>query len=96
MRRSSSRFAASVGASIHSVRSSSICWLVGQPNQAPAPLPRMEKDRFNLDFQTVDNATIVQRRSSKEPVGKGGWSLFIVGYAAAYMSPAESTSADRR
>ena len=45
---------------------------------------------FNVDYQTVDNATLVQRRSSKEPVDKGGWSLFIVGYAAADMSPAES------
>ena len=45
---------------------------------------------LNVDYQTVDNATLVQRRSSKEPVDRGGWSLFIVGYAAADMSPAKS------
>ncbi|WP_158744065.1 ABC transporter substrate-binding protein, partial [Acidisphaera sp. L21] len=50
----------------------------------------LQRIGFNVDFQTVDNATLVQRRSSKQPVDKGGWSLFIVGYAAADMSPAES------
>jgi peptide/nickel transport system substrate-binding protein len=45
---------------------------------------------FNVDFPAMDSATLTQRRTSKEPTGKGGWSLFIVGYAAFDTSPAES------
>jgi len=30
----------------------------------------------NLDFQTMDWATVVQRRVKQEPVDQGGWSIF--------------------
>jgi peptide/nickel transport system substrate-binding protein len=43
---------------------------------------------INLDEQSVDWGTVVQRRTSKEPVEKGGWSLFPAGYPAAeYRDP---------
>jgi peptide/nickel transport system substrate-binding protein len=43
---------------------------------------------INLDEQTVDWGTVVERRTSKEPVDKGGWSLFPAGYPAAeYRDP---------
>ena len=46
---------------------------------------------FKVDFPALDGATLTQRRASREPVAKGGWSAFIVGYAGADMiSPAES------
>jgi peptide/nickel transport system substrate-binding protein len=45
---------------------------------------------FNVDFPALDSATIIQRRTSREPVDKGGWNLFIVGYAGFDTSPAES------
>ena len=31
---------------------------------------------MNVDFQALDWGTVVQRRASKEPVDKGGWSIF--------------------
>jgi len=34
---------------------------------------------FKTDVQAMDWATVVSRRASKEPVGKGGWSIFISG-----------------
>ena len=43
---------------------------------------------INLDEQTVDWGTVVERRVSKEPVEKGGWSLFPAGFPAAeYRDP---------
>jgi len=43
---------------------------------------------INLDEQTVDWGTVVERRTSKEPIEKGGWSLFPAGYPAAeYRDP---------
>ena len=50
----------------------------------------LERIGFNVDFPTLDSATLIQRRTSREPVEKGGWSLFIVGYAGFDTSPAES------
>jgi peptide/nickel transport system substrate-binding protein len=32
---------------------------------------------FNVDYQALDWGTVVQRRTSKEPVDKGGWSIFF-------------------
>jgi peptide/nickel transport system substrate-binding protein len=34
---------------------------------------------FKTDLQAMDWATVVARRASKEPVAKGGWSIFISG-----------------
>ncbi|MCW3476581.1 ABC transporter substrate-binding protein [Limobrevibacterium gyesilva] len=36
----------------------------------------MRRMGFNLDLASVDWGTLVQRRASKEPVEKGGWSVF--------------------
>ncbi len=35
----------------------------------------MRKAGFNVEVQTMDWASVAQRRASKEPVEKGGWSL---------------------
>jgi peptide/nickel transport system substrate-binding protein len=32
---------------------------------------------FNIDYQSLEWGTVVQRRASKEPLEKGGWNIFI-------------------
>ncbi len=52
----------------------------------------MKKIGFNVDLQSMDWGTVVQRRASMEPVEKGGWSVFhTFGSSGAYSSPATST-----
>ncbi len=45
---------------------------------------------FNVDYQALDWGTVVQRRASREPPGKGGWNVFFTFLAA------PATSARRR
>ncbi len=40
---------------------------------------QLEAAGFKVDVQAMDWATVVSRRTSKEPVDKGGWSMFISG-----------------
>ncbi|MGE0221613.1 MAG: ABC transporter substrate-binding protein [Acetobacteraceae bacterium] len=42
----------------------------------------LRKAGLNIDEQMTDWGTIVQRRTSKEPLDKGGWSLFPAGAPA--------------
>ncbi len=35
---------------------------------------------FTVDYQSMDWGTVVQRRTSREPVDKGGWSVFCTGW----------------
>lgn len=43
---------------------------------------------LNIDVQTTDWGTVTQRRSSKEPLEKGGWSLFPSGFPTVdYSNP---------
>ncbi len=37
----------------------------------------LTKIGFNVDFQTLEWGTVVQRRASKEPIDKGGWNIFM-------------------
>ncbi len=39
-----------------------------------------KKIGLNVDFQVMDWGTLVQRRNSKEPVERGGWSAFCTTY----------------
>ena len=44
---------------------------------------------MNVDLQATDWGSVVQRRTSREPVDKGGWSVFhSFGSATAYKNPA--------
>jgi peptide/nickel transport system substrate-binding protein len=44
---------------------------------------------MNVDLVALDFATLAQRRTSREPVDKGGWSLFITGWTGAdILNPA--------
>ncbi len=60
------------------------------------PLGQVTADRLrqvgmNVDLQESDWGTIVQRRASREPVEKGGWSIFHTTVSApGYSSPASS------
>jgi len=43
----------------------------------------------NLDYQAMDWGTVVQRRASKEPLDKGGWSCFFTFWAGLdHLTPA--------
>ncbi len=48
---------------------------------------------LNVDDQSMDWGTVVQRRTSMEPLEKGGWSIFPSGFPAAeYRDPVFATS----
>ncbi len=40
----------------------------------------LTKVGMNVDFVTTDWGTVVQRRASKEPLDKGGWSIFFTNF----------------
>ncbi len=60
------------------------------------PLGQVTADRLrrigmNVDLQESDWGTVVQRRTSREPVEKGGWSIFhTTGSSPGYANPAVS------
>ncbi len=46
---------------------------------------------MNVDLQTMDWGTVVQRRANRETVDKGGWSIFhTTGSSSGYANPAVS------
>lgn len=48
----------------------------------------MKNIGVNLDDQSMDWGTVVQRRTSKEPIEKGGWSMFCASFPAVdYLDP---------
>jgi len=48
---------------------------------------------INVDDQAMDWGTIVQRRTNREPLDKGGWSIFPAGFPAAeYRDPLFATN----
>ncbi len=50
--------------------------------------PSLRKVGINVDEQAVDWGTVVQRRTSKQPLDQGGWSLFPAGAPGVeYLSP---------
>ena len=72
--------------------------MVLNPTDYPSiqPLGQVTADRLRrigmtVDLQESDWGTIVQRRTSREPVDKGGWSIFHTTVSApGYSSPASS------
>lgn len=52
----------------------------------------LKKIGMNIELVEADWGTVVQRRGSKEPIEKGGWSIFhTFGSAPAYATPATSS-----
>jgi peptide/nickel transport system substrate-binding protein len=48
----------------------------------------LKKIGVAVDDQAMDWGTVVQRRASKEPLGKGGWSIFCASFPAVdYLDP---------
>ena len=72
--------------------------VVLSPSDFPAIMPLclvtadlLKQIGFNVDLQSMDWGTVVQRRASMEPVEKGGWSVFhTYGSSGGYASPATS------
>jgi peptide/nickel transport system substrate-binding protein len=56
--------------------------------QALVTLDVLRKAGVNVEFQANDWGTLITRRTSKEPVDKGGWSIFHTWGAAPDLSPA--------
>ena len=51
----------------------------------------LKKIGMNVDLQETDWGTVVQRRASREPIEKGGWSIFhTFGSAPTYATPVTS------
>jgi peptide/nickel transport system substrate-binding protein len=50
--------------------------------QALVTLEALRKAGLNVDFQANDWGTLITRRASKEPLDKGGWSIFHTWAAA--------------
>lgn len=63
--------------------------LIGPLGQVTAAL--LTSMGMKVDLQETDWGTVVQRRASREPVDKGGWSIFhTTGSASGWNSPAVS------
>ncbi|MBV1798141.1 ABC transporter substrate-binding protein [Siccirubricoccus sp. G192] len=64
---------------------------------APTALTQVGADMFrrldvNLDFALSDWGTVVQRRTSKEPLDKGGWSVLYTAFSSfEFLDPAAHT-----
>jgi peptide/nickel transport system substrate-binding protein len=51
----------------------------------------MKKLGLNVEVQSMDWGTLVTRRAVKEPLDKGGWSVFATGWVGAdLLDPAEN------
>ena len=49
---------------------------------------RLKQVGFNIDDQAMDWGTVVQRRAKRDPLDKGGWSLFTTSFPGAdYVDP---------
>jgi peptide/nickel transport system substrate-binding protein len=59
--------------------------------EAQVATDMLSRAGFNCDMQALDWGTVVQRRSSREPVDKGGWNVFYT-YLGGFgnISPASS------
>jgi len=50
--------------------------------RGPVAADLMQKLGFEVDFAQSDWGTLLQRRNSREPLEKGGWSAFFSGFTA--------------
>ena len=54
--------------------------------QGAVALDLLQKLGMDVDYAVMDWGTLVQRRASKEPPSKGGWNMFITGWAGLDMT----------
>lgn len=45
--------------------------------EAQVAADRLSKIGFNIDLQSMEWGSVVQRRASREPIDKGGWNIFF-------------------
>ena len=57
-----------------------------QTAQSAVLLDVMQGIGMQVDYQVMDWGTLVRRRASKEPIGKGGWNLFITTWSGLDMA----------
>ncbi len=57
-----------------------------QVAQGAVALDVLKNLGMEVDYQSMDWGTLVQRRASKEPPGKGGWNMFITGWSGLDMT----------
>ena len=58
-------------------------------NMSEVVADMLRKVGVNLDYQTTDFGSVLARANSREPVEKGGWSLYVSGYyGSSVISPA--------
>jgi hypothetical protein len=58
-------------------------------NMSEVAADMLRKVGINLDYQTTDFGSVLTRAKSREPVEKGGWSLYVSGYyGSSVISPA--------
>lgn len=50
--------------------------------QATVAAERMKQAGIKIDLQTLDTSSVQSRRTSREPVERGGWSMFFTWFAA--------------
>ena len=55
----------------------------------------MQRCGMNVDLQTTDWGSVIQRRASRAPLDKGGWSVFITTFTGLDMSNPASNPALR-
>ena len=54
----------------------------------------LKKIGITVDDQSMDFGSVVQRRASKEPIDKGGWSIFCSSFPAVdYLNPLAAPAA---
>jgi peptide/nickel transport system substrate-binding protein len=67
---------------------------VDQPvshTQALVVADELKKLDLNVEVQSMDWGTLVNRRASKDPIDKGGWSIFGTGWVGAdFLDPGEN------
>jgi peptide/nickel transport system substrate-binding protein len=54
--------------------------------QCNVAMDLMQKLGMTVDLAVMDWGTLVQRRASKEPPSKGGWNMFVTGWAGLDMA----------
>ncbi len=54
--------------------------------QSAVALDLLRKLGMEVDFSVTDWGTLLQRRASREPPNKGGWNMFITGWAGLDMT----------
>ena len=58
-------------------------------NMSEVAADMLRKVGINLDYQTTDFGSVLARANNREPVEKGGWSLYVSGYyGSSVISPA--------